>query len=174
MDKLKFDELVHISTTLNKWQRFLHNKTTEFWSEKEFLEILDNEQIIIEYEYDLFDGKYRIMKRSADSIDFVKTTLDRLREIYNERFNKTEPEPEDHTKYTKHEIFYLLSKLGLTELKEYKQLSETNKAKLLSKILSCNTDTAKKIKNGTDHRYTVNDFQKQKIDTFLYRLINDK
>lgn len=180
MDRLKFDEQVHIRTTLNKWQRFLHNKTTEFWSEKEFIEILNNEQIIIEYEYLEFDGKSHAVKRNPNDefysmrIDFVKTKLDRLREIYNERFKEPEPEPKDHTKYTKHEIYYLLSKLGLTELQEYKHLSETNKAKLLSKILSCNTDTAKKIKNGTDHRYTVNEISKQKIDTFLDKLINEK
>lgn len=178
MDFEEFKNEIKPQRIAIRWQRFINEKeSTDLWTEDNFLLFLENEEAILNYSI-YFDGdKVRLFKDGNPKLKEVyKQKLDRLREIYNERFKEPEPEPEpkDHTKYTKHEIYYLLSKLGLTELQEYKHLSETNKAKLLSKILSCNTDTAKKIKNGTDHRYTVNEISKQKIDTFLDKLINEK
>jgi len=174
MDFEEFKNEMKPQRIAKRWQRFMNDKeSTDLWTENDFLYFLDNEDAILNYSIAIEDGKVYLCKDGNPKLKEVyKQKLDRLREIYNERFKVTETE--HHTKYTKPEIFYLLNKLGLTDIKNFKQLSETNKAKLLTKILDCNIDTAKKIKNGTDHRYTVNEIQKQKIDAFLDKLINEK
>ena len=176
MERKNFDDIINRNAVVSRWSRFIDEKTsTDLWTENDFLFFLDNEEIILNFTWDFNDGKYIIIKdENQRRKEIYKQKLDRLREIYNERFKETETDPVDHTKYTKPEKFYLLKKLGLTNIQTYEHLSETNKAKLLAKILDCNKDNAGKIKNGTDYRYTVNEISKQKIDKFLDKLINEK
>lgn len=160
----------------SKWQRFLREKeSTELWTKEDFLLFLENEDAILNYSIDFDGDKIRLFKDgNPKQRELYKQKLDRLREIYNERFKEVSSEHEDHTKYTNPEKYYLLTKLGLTDNQTYNQLSETNKDKILAKILGCNKDNANKIKNGTDYRYSINEIQKQKIDAFFDKLINSK
>ena len=176
MDLEDFKKEMKPQRVAMRWKRFIQEKeSTDLWTEDNFLLFLENEEAILNYSIDFDGDKVRLFKDGNPKLKEVyKQKLDRLREIYNERFKETETDPVDHTKYTKPEKFYLLKKLGLTNIQTYEHLSETNKAKLLAKILDCNKDNAGKIKNGTDYRYTVNEISKQKIDKFLDKLINEK
>lgn len=160
-----------------RWSKFMRDKeSTEFWTKEDFELFLENEEVILSYTNIYTDDKiYLTYLVNIKQKEIYKQKLDRLKEIYNERFKEIDSEEtQDHTKYTKHEIFYLLQKLGLTDIKTYQQLSETKKATLLSKILNCDLHSAKKYKNQTDHRYTVNDIQRKKIDVFFDNLIKGK
>jgi hypothetical protein len=158
-------ELIKIRQLLFEWERFKQNPNTDFWSKERFQNLLDNEQYVLDYKIVHSDEKAILFKQTNEKeIESKRDILKRLREIYEERFK--EELSEDLTFYTNGEKFYLLEQTGFTETENYRLLSETNKCKLLAKVLGCTTETAKKVKN-MDHRYTVNEVSKKKIDTFL-------
>jgi hypothetical protein len=168
----EYKDFLEIRKILIEWERFYRDPNTEFWDKENFLRLLDNEQYILAYSFEPFDGKIRVFESGEGAKERKRKLLNRLREIYNERFKDIEPEV--HTKYTKPEIYYLLKQIGFIDIDKYNHLSEKNKVKILSKILDCAPDTAKKIKNGNDYRYSVNEQSKKKIDTFLDSLFNAK
>jgi hypothetical protein len=178
MNKEEYEEYHRIFKILSFWNRFLENKNTEFWSKEDFEIIIDNEQIIYEYRIGYYDGKSELIKRDNDSkpTTFIKT-ITRLREIYDERFNKNlnqlaennliqENEIEDHTKFSYYERMELLRRIGIEDSDIYKNLSNTGQHQLISKILDIHKDNARKVKDGT---YPAGNLDKVKIDTFLTR-----
>lgn len=153
-----------------RWERFIREKeSTELWTKEEFLLFLENEDAILNCSIG-FDGEKMYFFRDGGSPELkekYKQKLDRLKEIYNERFK--EIEPEDHTKFSLPELFALLGKLGLTDSPIYKGLSETGKGYLIAKLLQTHIDNGKKIKNGTYP--TKQPVDEQKIDAFLNKYI---
>jgi hypothetical protein len=153
-----------------RWKRFIQEKeSTDLWTEDNFLLFLENEEAILNYSIDFDGDKVRLFKDGNPKLKEVyKQKLDRLREIYNERFNKTEPEPEDHTKFSDRQIFYLLEKIGLFETEFYRNIkTEKDKHSLIAKILNCHIDNARKLKNGT---VTATDENKKIVTNFISRI----
>jgi hypothetical protein len=150
---------------LTAWDRFQRDRNTDFWDKDKFIQLLDNEQIIIDYEW-FFDGdKTRLINCYSDTEKEKKReVLNRLREIYNERFGIIVTE--DHTQFTNYERFELLKKLGIEDSALYKKLSNTGKHHLVGKILGIHKDNARKVIDGT---YTAGGLDTEKIETFLTR-----
>ena len=78
-----------------RWQRFIREKeSTELWTKEEFLFFLENEDAILNYSIG-FDGDKMYYFKDGGSPELkekYKQKLDRIREIYNERFK---PETEE-------------------------------------------------------------------------------
>lgn len=152
---------------LNRWYRFRNEKpSTELWQKKEFEYFIDNEDTILHYTIIQFDGKQSVVKIGGeDEINeqnLIK--LNRLREIYNERFK--EIEPEDHTQFSYYERLELLKMIGIDDSPTYKNLSNTGKHYFVAKILNIHKDNARKLIDGT---YSAGSLDKEKIETFLTR-----
>jgi hypothetical protein len=163
----KESKRIEILRLKRSWVQFIHFKqSTELWDKVDFEQIIENSEHLLKVSYSLSEnGPYYTGETDNEkTIKRNEKIIEKLKEIYEERFK--EEQSEDLKIYTNAEKFYLLEQTGFTENKNYKLLSETNKCKLLAKILGCKTETAKKVKNK-DYRYTVNEVSKIKIDTFL-------
>jgi hypothetical protein len=149
---------------------YLSGITTEFWEKEDFLFLLNNEDIILNYCFVEVDGKYCVFKESKE---IFKPKIERLREIYNDRFKEIE-DTESTTVYTNPQLYRLLEQIGVFDLPFYKSIKlEGDKVKLIAKILKSSIDTAKSVKNKKD-RYTPSNEQKEKVDKFLASLNKDK
>jgi hypothetical protein len=174
--KIEFDPNLSMKDTdvmkvLFFWNQFKKNKTTEFWDKDTFEKILKYEDYIVKLIIEVYDEKpILILNSSKAQVDYHKNLIEIIRQTYQNRFG--EKEPEDHTKFNNPEKFYLLEKMGFTDLPKYKNLSETDKAKVLEKILGCSFDTAKKIKNN-DPSYVIKDHKADKIDKFLSKIAKE-
>jgi hypothetical protein len=148
------------------WVQFIHYKqSTELWDKIDFEQIFENSEHLLNVSYSLHEtGPYYNGETDNEkTINRNKKVIDKLREIYNERFK--EIEPEEHTKFTLPELFALLGKLGLTDSPLYNGLTEYGKGQLIAKLVQVHPDNAKKLKNGTYP--TKGPIDKQKIDAFL-------
>lgn len=156
-----------------RWVHFTHHvPSTDLWNKEDFEAFLNYREDLLNTgsRYDNKNGRayYSGISDNPKTIERNREYFERLKEIYEKRF--TPEEPEDHTKFTNPELMYLFEKIGLTDTVFYKKLSENNKALLLSKLLSCHFENAKKYKNGNDARYTVNNESANKIDAFLSKI----
>jgi hypothetical protein len=170
MENKDFETYIQRTKVLSKWYQFLKDRTTELWDKEDFLFLLNNEDIILNYCFVEFDGKYRVEKENKE---IFKPKIERLREIYNERFKEIE-DTESTTQYTNPQLYYLLKQIGVFDLPFYKSIKlEGDKEKLIAKILKSIDKTAQKVKNESD-RYTPSNEQKEKVDKFLASLNKDK
>jgi hypothetical protein len=163
----KENKRIEIIKLKRLWVKFIYyQQSTELWDKVDFEQIIENSEHLLKVSYSIHEtGPY--YNGETDNQNTIKRNekvIEKLKEIYEERFK--EEKSEDLTIYTNGEKFYLLEQTGYTNSENYKLLSETNKCKLLAKVLGCTAETAKKVKNK-DYRYTVNEVSKKKIDTFL-------
>jgi hypothetical protein len=139
-------------TTSKNWERFFY-LTTWFVQGSSFL---------VPRAYGVMHRMHHVY--SDTEKEKKREVLNRLREIYNERFGIIVTE--DHTQFTNYERFELLKKLGIEDSALYKKLSNTGKHHLVGKILGIHKDNARKVIDGT---YTAGGLDTEKIETFLTR-----
>jgi len=162
----KENKRIEVMRLKSLWVQFIHYKqSTELWDKIDFEQIFENSEHLLNVSYRLHEtGPYYNGETDNEkTINRNKKVIDKLREIYNERFK--EIEPEEHTKFTLPELFALLGKLGLTDSPLYNGLTEYGKGQLIAKLVQVHPDNAKKLKNGTYP--TKEPIDKQKIDAFL-------
>lgn len=170
----KYTEIQLISMGLYVWKSFNENgKNTEFLTETDFQVILDTKDVVLNYKTMIFDGKYRIVKRTEQkSLEKDISVFNRLEEIYNQRFNNDTGQTE---KLTNFERLYWFEKIGGFDLPIFKnyQFSNTNRDKLLSKVLGINVRDIKSYWNN-DTKNPLTETDKSKMDKDFIKLTQAK
>jgi hypothetical protein len=148
------------------WVDFVYYKqSTELWDKVDFEQIFGNAEHLLKVSYRRheYGPYYSGDTENANTIENNNKIIEKLREIYNERFGQLESN--DNTKFTLPERYNILEKLGITKSPIYKDLSETGKGHLIAKLLGISIDNGKKIKNGTYP--TKEPVDEKKIDAFF-------
>lgn len=149
-----------------RWRMFIDSKeSTDLWTEEDFLLFLNNEDAILNYTL-VSDGEKVFLIAGMPEIQkLYKAKLDRLREIYEDRFKETETVKE--TEYTAGQKFLLLVELGFLDQQVFKaNIPEANKHKVIAKILGCDIRTAKALYNS-EPKYQPTPDNKDKVLKFI-------
>jgi hypothetical protein len=136
------------------WVDFMYYKqSTELWDKNDFERILENSDSLLGVYYSFIDTGQPYYRGDTDNektIQKNKKAIEKLKEIYNKRFQQTEPD--DLTKFSHNQKMLLLREIGFLELPifmtEHTDISQDTKHKLIAKILGCDKRVAKALFNN--------------------------
>jgi hypothetical protein len=135
---------------VSRWEKFLRDKeSTELWTKKDFLSFLENEENILNYTWVMGDGKMVLLKTNENLKSEYKQKLDRLRDIYNQRFNNvdTDIDLSEYLKTAPTKVLFMYE-LGIFDylIERYPELkiNQTLLCNVISVFSGMKTDTIRK------------------------------
>lgn len=163
VDTLTAYECIYLIDYIQKVHDEYANKLIDIWPlNKDTMGPIED---TLERHYDLKRFRY-----AAEIVQNHYTKLTQQQEP-----KEQQNEPEDHTRYSKNQIFYLLTKLGLFNTTEFNKLivKQEDKQKVVSKILGCAERTSKGLLNG-EEKYTATPENIEIVDKFLKSISKEK